>query len=300
MILSQDVEFRSFCKRVRQLSMLDRIRLDETTHRSGLNRHLLDYLEYCNVNPLDYIKAYLTHLQPYMIERFSQQEKFDGAVCILDNVYRVSVYIKIDSTQFEEVIVSFHENNKNGIAKTNSLITSNKPEYVFVFADSITAQYPTMDKYSVHLIMQRGLMQLPINVTGKKCSDGFIVLRQDIERGFLDYCNEYIRDLYTSDLNLDFSQIEIFSVLQQISYTSYGTDTFSSISLLIDSLVVQKDPISRKVADFALCTFSQSLQLTTEQRDDLLDLLKQKFTVSSIKQIDSIIARVEDNLYRLV
>ena len=70
---------------------------------------------------------------------------------------------------------------------------------------------------------------------------------------------------YTSGLNLDFERIEVFSVLQQISFTSYGRDTFSSISLLIDSLCVQKDMYSKSLADFALVTFVQNLRLTEKQ-----------------------------------
>lgn len=289
----------ALCKRIRRLGKLDRIKLDTTVHRSGLNKHLFEYLEYCGIDPLDYVKDYLCNLQPYMIERRQDQENFPGAICILDNVYRVSVYIKVDNTQFEEVIVSFHENNKNGVAKVNSLIRPSVREYVFIFADSVTAFYEETETYSVHFIAQRGLKKLPIDISGKKYKDGFIVLRQDIERGFLDYCNNYLRDLYTSDLQLDFSKIEIFSMLQQISYTSYGNDTFSSISLLIDSVTLQKDSISKTTADFAMCTFVQNLQLTDEQRNDLMQLLEEKFRVTSIKHIDLILERIRDNLYRI-
>ena len=44
------------CKKIRQLAKLDRISLDETEHRSGLNKHLFDYIEYCGLNVLDFIK----------------------------------------------------------------------------------------------------------------------------------------------------------------------------------------------------------------------------------------------------
>jgi len=56
-------------------------------------------------------------------------------------------------------------------------------------------------------------------------------------------------ELYTSDLNLDYDKIEVFSVLRQLSFTSYGKDTFSSISILIDSLCAQPDYISKQAAD---------------------------------------------------
>ena len=47
-------------------------------------------------------------------------------------------------------------------------------------------------------------------------------------------------------------------------------DIFSSISLLIDSLVIQTDANSKQVADFALITFVQSLNLTDNQRHELI------------------------------
>lgn len=102
--------------------------------------------------------------------------------------------------------------------------------------------------------------------------------------------------MYTSDLDLDFDKIEVFSMLQQISFTSYGNDTFSSISLLIDSLCIQNDYNSKTVADMALITFAQTLCLTEEQKKDLISLLEQKFKVTSIKRIDLILERVEENL----
>ena len=129
-----------------------------------------------------------------------------------------------------------------------------------------------------------------------KCKDVFIVERNGIDQLLLSYCNEYIRDLYTSDLNIDFDQIDVFTMLQQISFTSYGNDVFSSISLLIDSLCVQHDQFSKAVADSALITFVQSLKLTKEQADELKLLLDKKYTVTSIKGIDLILYRVKENL----
>ena len=62
-------------------------------------------------------------------------------------------------------------------------------------------------------------------------------------------------------------------------------DIFSSISLLIDSLVIQTDANSKQVADFALITFVQSLNLTDNQRHELISLLDDKYRVSSIMAI---------------
>ncbi len=277
------------CKKIRQLAKLDRISLDETEHRSGLNKHLFDYIEYCGLNVLDFIKMYLSNLQPYMIEHRKDQEKQKSFICVLDNLYRISVYIKLDSTQFEEVIVSFREE-----AKSNDIIKVTPSRYVPIFADSVCSHMD--EKYVVKVFIQRGLKVFPIEIAAMKCKDVFIVERNGIDQLLLSYCNEYIRDLYTSDLNIDFDQIDVFTILQQISFISYGNDVFSSISLLIDSLCAQHDQFSKAVADSALITFVQSLKLTKEQADELKLLLNKKYTVTSIKGIDLILYRVKENL----
>lgn len=54
------------CREIRNLAKLDRIQLDETTYRSGLNKQLYSYIEYCGIDVKDYIKDYLENLQPLM------------------------------------------------------------------------------------------------------------------------------------------------------------------------------------------------------------------------------------------
>lgn len=284
------------CRKIRNLAKLDRIVLDDSEHRSGLNKHLFKYIEYCGYDILDYIKQYLSNLQPYMIERNKSQEATEHFICVIDNLYRVSVYIKINTKQFEEVVVSFHENNIRGIAKTNDIIKNDIERYVVVFADCLLGKVSDENKYIVKVFIQRGMKVLPLELPAVKCKDVFVVQKNVINQAFVGYCNEYIRDLYTSNLNLDFDSIEVFSILQQISFTSYGKDTFSSISLLIDSLCVQTDFNSKSLADMALVVYVSNLKLTDEQSKELLDLLKEKFKVTSIKEIDLILERVEANL----
>lgn len=54
------------CREIRNLAKLGRIQLNETTHRSGLNKQLYSYIEYCGIDVKDYIKDYLANLQPLM------------------------------------------------------------------------------------------------------------------------------------------------------------------------------------------------------------------------------------------
>lgn len=60
---------------------------------------------------LDLIESYakeyaqdLSNLQPYMIERRKDQEKQESFICVVDNMYRISVYIKADNSFGDEMI----------------------------------------------------------------------------------------------------------------------------------------------------------------------------------------------------
>ena len=279
--------------KLRRLARLDRISLDESEHASKYNLHLLKYLEYVGLDKLDYIKKYLSNIQPFMITEMKSQEKFENAICVLDNYYRISVYIKVDATKGEEVIVSFHENNKNGIAKKNSVIRNNR--YVYVFAESVGSFVESKKTYTINLFVTRGVSTFPINVPATRYDEeGFIVNFTYINNALVDIANRYLEDLYTADL--DFESVNLFSSLQQLSFTSYGNDTFSNISLLIDSILIQNDYLSKQIADSALCIYCSSLELLDSDKTELLNTLRERFKVNSDKALPQIIERVEMNL----
>ena len=121
-----------------------------------------------------------------------------------------------------------------------------------------------------------------------------MVREADINNALIGISNQYLEDLYTSDL--DFSDIELFSSLQQLSFTSFGNDVFSNISLLIDSLLVQKDAGSKQIADAALCIYCSSLVLTSRDKKELLDTLKVRFKVNSVRIMPQILERIDLNL----
>ncbi|MCR4684195.1 MAG: helix-turn-helix domain-containing protein [Lachnospiraceae bacterium] len=293
---SVDQEFlikKNLARRLRRLARLDRLQLDESKHASGLNLHLFKYLDFLGLDKLTFIREYLSHIQPYMITEMKSQEKFDNAVCVLDEYYRISVYIKADATKGEEIIVSFHENHKGGIAKRN--LQLNRNEYVYVFADSVGSHVIGTEQYSINLFIMRGVRNFPLSVAAVKYDDdGFLVRASAISNALVDISNRYLEDLYTSDL--DFSEIELFSSLQQLSFTSFGNDIFSNISLLIDSLLIQKDATSRQVADAALCIYCSNVELLENDKTELLNTLKARFRVNSVKMLPQIIERVEVHL----
>lgn len=286
------------CRQIRNLAKLDRVEIDYSEHRSGINKHLFSYIEYCGMDVKKYITEYLSNLQPYMITRNQSQEQNKNFICVLDNLYRVSLYIKIDKTFGEEVVVSFHEDNKRGIAKENNIIQNRTNSRVPVFADQIVSHVSGTDRYGIKLLVQRGMLLLPIELMAEKCENGlYLVNERDIETPIIAECNQYLRDLYTSNLELEaLDKVEIFSVLQQISFTSYGNDVFSNISLLIDNVAIQPGALHKKAADFALVTYVGNLKLDADQTEELKHLLQEKYQVSSQRQIGLVVERIGDIL----
>lgn len=282
------LEQKQLCQRFRKLARKNKVTFDFNMHDSKLNLHLVKYLEYCGVDIEEYLTAYLSNLQPFMITELKEQEKFEGAVCILDNYYRISVYIKANLKKGEELIVSFHENHKKGIARSNSLIQRN--DYVYVFADSIESKVE--DIYTINLFITRGLRNFPINVAASKYDDdGFLIRYQAISNALLEICNRYLEDLYTSDL--DFSQIHLFSSLQQLSFTSYGKDVLSNISLLIDSIIIQKDYLSKQISCSMLSIYCSSLNLLENNKKEILEILKERYAVNSAKIVNQILEDIQ-------
>ena len=257
-------------RKLRKLARLDRIKLDESAHSSEHNLHLFKYLDYLGIDKLDYIKDYFSHIQPFMLQEMRSQEKFENAVCVLDRFYRISLYIKVDATRGEEIIVSFHENHKNGIAVKNS--PEPQDNMVYVFADSIGSHISGSNNYSVNLFITRGVRSFPINVPAVRYDDdGFLVRYRYINNALTDIANRYLEDMY-------------------------GNDVFSNISLLTDSILIQKDTIGRQVADAALVIYCNSVNMIDSDKEELLSTLRSRFEVNSSRAVPQILERIEQNL----
>ncbi|SDB40242.1 Helix-turn-helix [Pseudobutyrivibrio sp. YE44] len=280
-------------RKLRKLARLDRVKLDESEHDSKLNLHLFKYLDYVGVEKLDYIKDYLSHIQPFMLTEIRSQEKFDNAICVLDGGYRISVYIKVDATKGEEVIVSFHENNKGGIARASK--RAKNLTKVYVFADNIGSHLIGSDSYTIDLFITRGIKTFPISTIAQKYDDeGFLVSLAELEREICNVANQYLEDIYTTDL--DFSEVDRFSSMYELSFTSFGQDCLSNISLLIDSSLIQQTTLGRQIADAAIVIYCNSLGITEADKKELLDTLKARFAVNSSRAIPLILQRIEMNL----
>ena len=292
-----------YCRQIRNVARAEHVVLDKAIHRDNpYNKHLFSYIEYCGLDPKEYITGYLSNLQPYMISHFPSQEKGkENITCILDNAYRISLYIKVSREKGNEVIVSFHENNKNGIAHDNNTMlhfAGAKREIVPVFGEPTGARLAGDPKEEVKVFIQRGMLLFPVCVMAQPCEGNiYLVERGSLENPIIDACNQYLSDLYTSNQPPEsIENVDVFSVLQQISFTSYGNTIFSNLTMLIDNMEMQKGLPSKKAADFMLMTYIGHLYLTSEQAEELISLMEDKYKVRSSRNIEILLNRVEDEL----
>ena len=283
------------CRKLRRLANSKNIKLDETMHLSGLNKHLFEYFDYCGIDVLQFIKDYLSNLQPYMIKKLESQEFTKSIICVLDVYYRTSMYIKVDMTQHNEMIISFHESYdpRTGIALTNSNKKYTNDMKILVFADQIATYSEITNKFGIYVKIQRGLNIQDVDVMGQVYKDMFVVKLNEIERQLVEYCNDRIKVIRDNIPKLNYNKLDVFTHTQQLSFTSYGKDEFSTISLLIDNFCIQSNELGRKQADSLLTTYTSTIDIENVNVNMLMFMLKQKFTVSSIKKIDILLKHIE-------
>ncbi len=168
------------CKRIRQISRLDRIKIETSEHQDGGNTHLFEYLDYCGVNKEDFVKSYLSNLQPYMLSELKEQGKAAGTICVCDDIYRVSLYIELDTTPGKEMIVSFHEDHKGRIAS----------EKTRIIADAVTGGITDTNTKTLDILIPRGVINVPVSLVGELQEDGtFLVSKSAIDNAVLSACD---------------------------------------------------------------------------------------------------------------
>ncbi len=68
------------------------------------------------------------------------------------------------------------------------------------------------------------------------------------------------------------------------------------MTMLIDNMEMQRGLPSKKAADFMLMTYIDHLYLTSEQAEELISLMDDKYKVRSSRNIEVLLNRVEDEL----
>ena len=276
------------CKKIRKLAKLEQFKLDTSDFSDSENLHLFLYLNYCHVSTEGFVKGYLSNLQPYMIS--GTQTGSYNTVCVLDEIHHVSLKIKLDEAQSEEMIVSFHKCHKVDVAKNHSCLKVKGTDKVQVLSDCITGGITNTNTKAIDILIPRGIINIPVSLVGELQPDGtFLVSKNSLGKAMLDVCDDYLKELYTSTLDIDaLDNVKIFSSLQQVPYTLKGNTVFSNISLLVDNMTASLNPLHTQSAGFALMTYINSLIMTADQKTELIDLIHEKYSDSSQKGIEDV------------
>lgn len=294
-----DLTMVKLCEKLRRLAKIDHLHIDDSIHASGINKHLFSYIEYCGYTIESYIKEYLCNLQPYMLKRQPDQQFADTILCVLDTGYQISLYIKADIKQHSEVVISFHEDYlKNGLARPNKAQIGQNDKLIPVFAEDITYISPNTNSVGIRVMLQRGMLSLPIDVAAIKCENVFLVNKGNLERAVLEKCNDYIRQICMELEDIDINILNHLTQLEQLSFTAYGRDVFSTISLLIDTSLAQNNSLSKRAADFALSSYIQSLRLTQDQKEELSELLEERYQVTASIKTPEIVTHVRSQILK--
>ena len=251
------------CRIIREQAKLGKITLDTSVKHSELNKHLVDYIEHFGIDLQDYVRSYLSNVQPYMITKENNLTN-----CLIDSLYGLSIT--------DGLTVRFTEKDRiNGVTAAATIRSTKVP----VFADKVLSQVSGTNKFVIRAVFQVGLLVLPLELAGYKHNDIFLVERRMIDTAIMSHCEEYISSVHESNYikknKIDTSKIKVFSRLQQLPFTVYGNDVFSNITVLIDRIV---DGVDIEKADFALIKFTQNTRLTREQQTELKELLREKYT----------------------
>lgn len=234
-------EFINICRRIRQCAILGNIRVDTSSHKSngGNNINMFKLIEACGISVQDFVKGYLSVLQPYSLSKFMGTKNIGkDNVWIVDIGYRVKLVIKIENftdIHKETVIISFHESNLHGATRYGPSNFNDKR--CAVILDTIGDK--ESDMYTVSYTVQRGFMRHVIkSYTPFVNKDIGLVKYSDINTKFADSMNMIIEKInslyYDNEARLD--TINTFNILSidDISFLSFGYHTVNNISYIID------------------------------------------------------------------
>lgn len=207
----------NLCKKIRRAAFNGNVTIDSSAFST--NQPMFDFIKLCGMTVREFLINYLKYLQPYAIERLTEQGFDKDIICIVQFDYSYPLYIKVKITQFKEVVISFHENQIKNVSKYKK---RNLPMYSVLICDE------ALERGKARCILPRGFVNLDI-----------IVLDND-NCGYVKILTRYVTDVYLYYLNdrlasiMDGQNYEGFSSVKQASITSYGDSDLNTISCLLE------------------------------------------------------------------
>lgn len=272
------IEFISVCRRIRRYAIEGKLTVLTNKHKSnsGKNTHLFKLIEACNISVEDFIRGYLSVIQPYSLEKFQSKKTAGlgaGNVWLCDIGYKISLVIKLDETNKNKpMIISFHESNLHGNNSIGQKDFLDKKCAVIV--DKVTELHTG---YGVDYSVQRGFIKYNIHSSTLYFNKGVALVNyRDIKTIFDDTLNNIFERLYQT---YGTSEGGIVTVDRKdtgkISFMSMGYAVVNNICLMIDLFAQYKDTRSR----FIISEITSNIisEMTLLEQTELKQALEDKF-----------------------
>lgn len=219
------------------------------------------------------MRNYLCNIQPFMIERFSSEERSKTVLCVLDHSYKISLYIKVDTRQFDECVISFHESNHDGIAIKSFQGGDNRD--VLVLCDVIGDNYQIGEYGSIEVTFPKGFKLFAFQMNARCVQSGvFFVALRELNANVLYWCEERIEQFRVLAGGNVAGRL---STISRLTFTSYGDHLLNDISLLIDYAASISAAGNRSDAVFLLESKLESLLLDPNS-GELVDALYKRYS----------------------
>lgn len=222
-LTNSELEQINLANRIRKVVLSRNFKIDDSPHSRNTNKVLYDYIEACGFTVRNFIISYLGSIQPYCIQRNHAEEYDKGIRCIIDPTYKIPLYLKIDFTQHDECLISFHENHFTKLTK----FKYESGKYVVLFADDIRKLDNDLG-IRFTTVLYRGMEKFNIEGYGYNIKDNVIKCEMSIIE---DQFNGYVKEIL--QLYINTNARNTFKYLK-VSFTSYGLDSMNKLSLLID------------------------------------------------------------------
>lgn len=272
-LTNEDLEQLNLCLKIRRIASSKDLKLDTSVHKVTFNTYILDFIKAVGLEPLDFIRDYLRSIQPYMIRRDRNQEITKNTRCIIDFTYYIPFYIKVDMTQFNELIVSFHEdyNRKDfSINKTQ--------EYYLLITDKKLERSPEEQVFSSTI--PRGFMFLNYRSFSYILDHNCVKVRKnDLDTFISGTVIELLNTFVESD------KFDIIN--SDISFTSYGDHILNNISLVVDLIMSNsKNKRFTLAASTTLLDLLSQLEQMTDS-ENLKRILINRFSTRNLNKLSS-------------
>lgn len=271
----------NLCKRVRSAALSDNVIVDTSERKGNTNGILFKFLEACGVSAQTFVKQYLAQLQPFCVESMQHQNYDKNIKCLIDPFYKIPLYMKLDVTQHNEIIISFHENFHTTLKDLRNSV----PSRLVVLADNVKFMGDAVGQMCT-ISMYRGISAFTFDVPAicVKDPDVCFVEPSLVFRIFED---DLLNRLLSSGISL--------STLDSKSYTftSYGDTILNTISLLIDCNIASTSSAIRLVSlsslNFALCELMKD-----PEHETLLEVLLNRYSNVRSSALDKVLDYVKE------